>query len=55
MKFQGKGELTPHMLTGLPSASSGVRFLLNFLPPEEGLVEAVTDPFLLSYLLVLAC
>lgn len=25
--------LTPHMLTGLPSASRGVRFLLNFLPP----------------------
>ena len=26
--------LTPHMLIGLPSASRGVRFLLNFLPPE---------------------
>lgn len=28
----GRG-LTPHMLTGFPSASRGVRFLLNFFPP----------------------
>ena len=28
-----KAPLTPHMLIGLPSASKGVRFLLNFLPP----------------------
>ena len=30
-----QARLTPHMLTGLPSASSGVRFLLNFLPPAS--------------------
>ena len=31
----GWGCRTAHMLTGLPSASNGVRFLLNFLPPEQ--------------------
>lgn len=29
----GRGSLTPHMPRGLPSASNGVRLLLNFLPP----------------------
>ena len=33
-----QARLTPHMLVGLPSASSGVRFLLNFLPPRSLLV-----------------
>lgn len=30
-----QARLTTHMLVGLPSASSGVRFLLNFLPPTS--------------------
>ena len=29
------------MLTGFPSASSGVRFLLNFLPPMKGLTKMI--------------
>jgi hypothetical protein len=29
-----RGELTPHIDTGLPSASRGVKFLLNFFPPR---------------------
>lgn len=33
---RNKGVFTPHMLTGFPSASNGVRFLLNFLPPMKG-------------------
>ncbi len=31
MRFEW--QITPHMPMGLPSASKGVRFLLNFLPP----------------------
>ena len=31
------------MLVGLPSASSGVRFLLNFLPPKFQLVILPKD------------
>ena len=29
------------MLTGFPSASSGVRFLLNFLPPMKGSTKII--------------
>ena len=38
-----QAKLTPHMLVGLPSASSGVRFLLNFLPPKSQLVTLSKD------------
>lgn len=34
--------LTAHMLKGLPSASRGVRFLLNFLPPKVESMGAVS-------------
>ena len=33
--FQRVRGPTPHMLIGLPSASRGVRFLLNFFPPVK--------------------
>lgn len=39
MERVGTGSLTPHMPRGLPFASSGVRFLLNFLPPCKGQVS----------------
>ena len=38
-----RGPLTPHILVGLPSASNGVRFLLNFLPPIYGSIGITSD------------